>query len=60
LIVYPFLLRWFCQSMSMGDLSIFCSLLPSFSSVVCSSPCRGHLCSSLSLLLGIWFLLRLL
>jgi hypothetical protein len=32
----------YCQSMSMGDLSIFCRIPRSLSSVVCSSPCRGH------------------
>jgi hypothetical protein len=41
--------------MSMGDLSSFCSLLWSLSSLVCSSPCRGHLHPLLSLFLGIWF-----
>jgi hypothetical protein len=40
--------------MSMGDFSIFCSLLQSFSSVVCSSHCRGHLYLLLSLFLGNW------
>jgi hypothetical protein len=41
--------------MNIGDISIFCNLPPSLSSIVCSSPCRGHLHPSLSLLLGIWF-----
>jgi hypothetical protein len=59
LVVQPFLLCWFCKSISMGDLSTFCSL-QSLSSVVCSSPCRGHLHPLLSLFLGIWFFLRLL
>jgi hypothetical protein len=45
---------WFCQSMSMGDLSIFCSLLWFLSSVVCCFPCRGH-SRILSLFLSIWF-----
>jgi hypothetical protein len=38
----------------MGDLSIFCSLLQSLSSVVFSSPCRGHLHPFLSIFIGIW------
>jgi hypothetical protein len=54
LVVQPFLLCWFCQSMSPGGLSTFCSLLLSFSSVVCSSSFRGHLHPLLSLFLGIW------
>jgi hypothetical protein len=36
LVVQPFLLCWFYQSMSMGDLSIFCSLLQFLSSMVSS------------------------
>jgi hypothetical protein len=55
LIVYPFLLCWFYQSMSIGDLSIFCSLSRALSSGVCSSPCRGHPHPLLSLFLCIWF-----
>jgi hypothetical protein len=51
----PFLLCWFCQSMRMGTLSTFYSLLRFLSSMVCSSPCRGHLHHLLSLFLGIWF-----
>jgi hypothetical protein len=41
--------------MSMGDLSTFCSLLQSLSSLVCSFPCRVHSHPLLSLFLGIWF-----
>jgi hypothetical protein len=41
--------------MHMGDLSTFGSLLWSLSSVVCSSPSRGHLYPLLSLFLGILF-----
>jgi hypothetical protein len=42
--------------MGMGDLSIFCSLPWSLSTVVCSSPSGGHLNPLLSLCLGILFL----
>jgi hypothetical protein len=55
LVVQPVLLCWLCQPMSMGDLSIFCSLPQSISSVVCSSPCRDHLHPLLNLFLSIWF-----
>jgi hypothetical protein len=41
--------------MSLEDLSIFCTLSRSFSSVICSSSWRGHLHPLLSLFLSIWF-----
>jgi hypothetical protein len=53
LVVQLFSLCWFYQSVSMGELSIFCSLLPFLSSIVYSFPCRGHLHPLLSLFLGI-------
>jgi hypothetical protein len=56
LVVQPFLLCWFYMiPMSMGNISIFCSLPRSLSSGVCSSPCRGHSYPLFSLLLDIWF-----
>jgi hypothetical protein len=53
LIVKPLLLCWFCQSMSMGDISTFCNLW-FLSSMVCSFSCRCHLHHLLRLVLGIW------
>jgi hypothetical protein len=41
--------------MSMGELSTFCSLRQSLSSVVCSSSCRGHLHPLFNLFLDICF-----
>jgi hypothetical protein len=55
LLVVQFLLCWFCWSMSIGDLFTFCSLPQPFSSVICRSPCRGHLHTLLSLLLDFFF-----
>jgi hypothetical protein len=54
LIVQPFLLYWLCQSMCIGVLSTFVVFFDLFS-VVCISPCRGHLHALLTLFLGIWF-----
>jgi hypothetical protein len=51
----PFLLFCFCQSMCMGDLPVFCSLLQLLSSVVHSFPCRVYLHPLLRLFLDIWF-----
>jgi hypothetical protein len=53
LVVLPFLLCWFCQSMSMGDLSIFYNFIRFLSLVTNSFPCRGHSNPLLSLFLSI-------
>jgi hypothetical protein len=51
--VSTFLLCWFYQSMSMGDLSTFYSLPQSLSTEVYSFPCRGYSYLLLGLHLGI-------